>query len=110
MKLNFKRQYKLPIKEERKLKLESLEKRKKLIPIRFDYTLTPENQEEEKDRIKNFHLFCISIVQDLLEDKFKTNEEGSMKYSHNINAKNIKYTVRNLQKMFSTILNENKEK
>jgi len=104
MKLTFKRQDKPPIAEERKLKLESLGKKKKPKPIGFEWTLASENKEEEKEIMKNFHLFCISIVQDLYGDKFKTNEKGIIKYSiESITDKQVIYTLKNLQKLFRAV-------
>ena len=32
-------------------------------------------------------MFCISIVQDLFQDRFKTNEKGIIKYENNISEK-----------------------
>lgn len=74
------------IKDKRKLKLLHIDQlskrsRKKInFPIGFDWKLTYENEEEYKEGLKNFHLFCISITEDLVENNFKTNEDGAKTY------------------------------
>jgi hypothetical protein len=108
MNINIKKR-KLTIKEERKLKLNSLKKKKAPIDVNFNWIITTENKEEEEDKLKNFQLFCIRVTQNILASNFTTNEKGIIKCAHNINKNDIEYTVAHLQKLYLTILNE-KEK
>lgn len=101
MKLVFKKVQK-SITEERKAKLLSLGDKNKEIDIGFNWTLTPENKEEDDERMKNFHLFCTSIVLDLLKEEFKTNEKGAFKYKK---YKKNKLVIQKLNNLFSIIAN-----
>jgi len=104
MNLNIKKQP-ISIKDKRKLKLlhiEHLSKRlrkKIIIPVGFDWSLTAESKEENEEKLKNFHLFCISIVTDLARNNFKTNEHGNKTYLEGID-KNL---VKKLNKLFSIV-------
>ncbi len=61
---------------------------------------------KNEDRIKNFHLFCTSIVLDLLEEKFQTDQKGLKKYKK---YKKNKLVIKRLHKLFSIIANDNEK-
>ena len=100
MNLNIKRVY-LPVKEKRKIKLLRLKKVRVAENVGFDWSLTAENKEEEENRIQNFSLFCISIVKDLLKNKFETNENGKVRYNSKLKHKDN--TLKDLQALFDCI-------
>lgn len=109
MKITIKKQ-RLTSQEKRKIKLDTLKKKKTDLKIGYDWMVTAEDENENKYAIKEFHRFCISIVKDLLEDNFKTNEKGKVKYKHfNYNPYNIKKTTKNLKQLFLAISKEVKE-
>lgn len=93
--------------EERKLKLLSLGEENVEPSIGFNWGLAVENKEEEKDRIKNLHLFCLSIVKDLFANRFMTNENGIKKYKK---YKKDDVTLKKLEQMFSIIASEKNKK
>lgn len=66
----------LPLKEARKEKIKNLFKKKSEI-INYNWRLTSFSDEED---IYDFHLFCVSIVKNLVKKDFKTNESGKMTY------------------------------
>lgn len=74
----------IPLKQLRKAKLTILKNKnkkkfKKLgFSIKYDWKLNGEYSDES---IEDFHLFCLSIVKDLLEKKFNSNEEGEFSYN-----------------------------
>jgi len=45
--------------------------------IKYDWNVVAEYADE---RLQDFHLFCVSIVKDLVKHKFKTNESGHIDY------------------------------
>lgn len=106
MKLVFQK-VKKSITEERKEKLLSLCKEEKVEGIGFNWTLTPENKEEDDERMKNFHLFCTSIVLDLLQEKFRTDQDGIKQYKK---YKKNKLVIKKMYKLFSIIANDNEKK
>lgn len=85
---------KLPILEERKLKLRWLMRKEKIEgdPMCFEWTSRPENDDEQKEGIKNLQLFCISIVRDLFAERFMTNENG---IKNTMNMKEIMTRLKN---------------
>jgi hypothetical protein len=95
------------ITEERKEKLLSLNNDNKQVKgVGFTWELTAENIEENEEKIKNFHLFCTSIVLDLLEEKFQTDQKGFKKYKK---YKKNKLVIKRLYKLFSIIANDNEK-
>ena len=90
------------IKVIRKLKLKSLKKCKKVDGLKFNWKYIPSN---ENEKIEDFHLFCISIFLDVIENKFKTNEKGKIQYE-NIDKFINKKTLKKIKKMYSYILYE----
>lgn len=97
----------IPIKQLRKAKLTILKNKKKKIfkdlgvSIKYDWKLNGEYQDES---IEDFHLFCISIVRDLLGEKFNTNENGKISYE-GIEQVDIEYTQQELQILYDIIAN-----
>lgn len=43
----------------------------------YNFNIIPEQSKED---IRDFHLFCLSIIKDLLDNNFKINEGGQFKY------------------------------
>jgi len=109
MKITIKKQ-KLTDQEKRKIKLDTLKKKNPTVKIGYNWVVTAEDEKEYKYVVKEFHRFCISIVKDLLQDNFKTNERGKVKYKHfNYNPYDVKKTTKNLNQLFSAISKEVKE-
>lgn len=93
----------LPIKIKRLVKLNRLENIKN-DAISYNWKITPEN---ENENIQDFHLFCISIVKDIIKNRFKTNEKGIITYKSIEFHKN---TYEDLQKLFTVICDENRRR
>lgn len=108
MKLIF-RKNKLPINELRKLKLNHINGNKDAFGISFNWNLSLEDEEERKDRLENFHLFCLSIVEDLFNDNFKTNENGVIRYEKHTKDENDKIVVEKIKNMMNVILSNKNE-
>jgi hypothetical protein len=49
------------------------------IPIEYHWNLSREFEDED---LEDLHLFCLSIVKDLFEEKFTTNEKGAFTYEN----------------------------
>jgi len=99
MNINIKKQKRI-IKEERKLKLLKLKNGIDIPQLGYNWKITSENEEEFKTRIEDLHLFCISITKNILRNTFYTNEDGIMKYEHNIETDK---TIENLDILFKII-------
>lgn len=85
-----------PITITRKNKLRKIFNRKEgTIYIGYDYNV---NCIKKDEKIQDLHLFCISIVNDLLNDRFKTNEHGLMIYNH-INSKELEICKEYISKL-----------
>ena len=69
------------------------------IPIKYNWRLQAES---ENENVQDLHLFCLSIVQDLFEEKFKTNEKGEFTYDHMENF-DTEYILDNLHELYSMI-------
>jgi len=76
MNINIKRD-ELTKKEIRKLKIKAIQQESSKIQIGYKWKCTPESDDESTE---DLHLFCISIVRDLLGKKFYTNEKGVVTY------------------------------
>ena len=101
MRINIQRQ-KIPKKIIRKIKLNTFIKNSNTDNpyIGYDWQLYYENKDEN---IQDFHLFCISIVRDLFEKKFKTNETGSIIYKYiDFNSENTILQLYQLLKIIET--------
>jgi len=69
--------------------------------IGYDWQLGYDNKNEN---LQDLHLFCISIVKDLFEKNFKTNDGGSITYKGvEFNSENTKLQ---LHQLFCIIENE----
>ena len=66
-------------KEIRKAKLESINQKNVKWRIVYKWKV---DRESEDEKIEDLHLFCISIVKDLLYNRFFTNENGKMTYEN----------------------------
>ena len=96
--------------EKRKIKLERLKNKRVGIPIGYEWKLTAESKEENESRLIDFHLFCIQIVQQLVTNKFKTNEDGDLRYkNYKFNPYNSRKTNKELQRLFSCIAKDIKK-
>lgn len=69
------------------------------IPIKYNWKLQGESTTEN---MQDLHLFCLSIVQDLFEKKFSTNEEGSFTYEQMENF-DTEYILDNLHELYDMI-------
>ena len=67
----------VPLKISRKEKIKNLFKKSKKEIIVYDWKIS---NLEIDESIEDFHLFCISIVRDLVRKDFKTNEKGKITY------------------------------
>lgn len=94
----------LPLKERRKLKLRSLDNQE-IDKNQFAYGWKI-RREVDDETLEDFHLFCVSIVGDLIENKFKTNENGIIFY----NTSEINIDPKEIKKLYSLIKNEKYEK
>lgn len=66
-------------KEFEQLKFELILHNEYAVKFGYNWNLKGEYKDES---LEDFHLFCISIVKDLLEKKFTTNEEGKYLYEN----------------------------
>lgn len=94
----------LPIKESRKLKLlniynQEVDKNQFGYRFRINYDVPDEGLED-------FHLFCVSIVGDLLENKFKTNETGIIGYD----VSEINIDLNEIKKLYKLIKDKKYER
>lgn len=102
------KRYVKPVNVTRKEKLVALKKKQKTASIRYDWMLNGESADE---KIEDLHLFCTSIVEDLISGKFNTNENGNLVYSKLkkvFSRRELKRTKRNLDILF-TIISKEKE-
>lgn len=91
---------KLTDEELEQLKYEMILHKKVKANFGYDWNLQGEKTSES---IEDFHLFCISIVKDLFENNFKTNELGELKYIENNENEEI---LEELDYLYSIILNK----
>lgn len=70
----------------------------------YNFQVLPEQSKED---IRDFHLFCISIIKDLLEKKFKLNESGQFTYDlSEINEDDLEDTSLVLHYIYNIIYKE----
>ena len=70
----------------------------------YDFQILPE---ESKEDVRDFHMFSISIVNDILENKFKLNESGAFSYDlSQFDDKDIESTTLMLHYLHNIILKE----
>lgn len=70
----------------------------------YNFQVLPEQSKED---IRDFHLFCISIIKDLLEKKFKLNESGQFTYDlSEIEDKDLEDTSLVLHYIYNIIYKE----
>ena len=70
----------------------------------YDFQIFPEKSGED---VRDFHLFSISIIKDILEYKFKLNESGDFSYDLTfLEKEEIEDTLFVLQDLYSIILKE----
>jgi hypothetical protein len=72
------------------------------IPIGFHWDLKGESNDED---LLDFHLFCLSIVKDLFEEKFTTNERGAFTYE-NMDFFDTEHVSNELKALFNMISKE----
>lgn len=96
----------LPQSKLRKIKLEHLEKDEKIKIVNYNWKLKAEYADET---IEDFHLFCLSIVKDLMKSNFKTNERGEISYGK-LKKSNKRSTIKYLHYLYDNILNEQMKK
>lgn len=87
----------LPIKEKRKLKLLKIDDQN-VDENQFGYGFKIQNESDDES-LKDFHLFCVSIVRDLVKNRFKTNEKGLICYD----LSNINIDSEELLKLYDLI-------
>ena len=91
-----------PINIIRKCKINKINGDKNIDSIYYNCKCQPEN--EFKD-IRDFHLFCLSISMELIDNSAKTNEFGEINYIKLTNSKN---TVLEIKNLFEHIANDKK--
>jgi hypothetical protein len=92
----------LPLKIARREKLKNILKKNKVKTINYKWRVTSLSEDED---IYDFHLFCVSIVKDLVKQDFKTNENGKMTYKFMEDINNEE-TVKYLHHLYQSILFE----
>jgi len=103
MKLTF-RKSTLPLNKLRKMKLDAINGKKNKLLASYYWEMFPENLEEDIEKMKHFHLFCLSIVDDLFKDNFNTNEDGVIKYDKYKKDENDKIVIEKIKQMMEVIL------
>lgn len=99
MNINIKRQ-KIDLE---KLKYELIFYKHNNYHIGYDWKL---NFEDTDETLEDLHLFCISIVKDLFEKNFKTNEKGKIIYEmEDIDNEEIESILNYLKSLFSKLIN-----
>lgn len=75
--------------------------------VGYTWKITPEVLEES---IEDFHMFCVSIVKDLVTSRFYTNEQGNISYEDfNLDADENKKLYSDLGILFDKIKNKKKK-
>lgn len=70
----------------------------------YDFNIIPEQSKED---IRDFHLFCLSIVLNLVHNKFKTNEFNEFTYDFStIDSKHLEDTSFILHYIYNIIYKE----
>lgn len=92
----------ISVKEIRKNKLKQLKNKKWKQCIGYNWNL---RYTETDDTLQDFHLFCISITRDLIENRFETNERGKFLYD-DINDMKTKRLYKDINELFDIVLKD----
>ena len=83
------------------LKYTLILKNKAIVKIGYDWKIKGENSDES---LEDFHIFCLSIVKDLLENNIKLNEDND-EHSYEIDEDYIdtEATLEDLEYLYNII-------
>lgn len=74
--------------------------------FRYDFDM---KQDKQKEDVRDLHLFCLSIIKDLVQNKFKLNEFGNVSYDFDLDENDIKNFSEQLDYLSYIIFKERKK-
>ncbi len=74
--------------------------------FRYDFDI---RQDKEKEDVRDLHLFCLSVIKDLVQKKFVLKEYGNVSYDFDLDENDIKNFSEQLDYLSHIIFNERKK-